>query len=96
MANKRKAAIVTVGLLAIAGVAVMPAWLRLKEMGARGAMKMNAKIKWLTLLTIAPVALLAFAACGSDDAPASVPDAKSTFEVPAGGTDEIIAQLRQA
>ena len=54
---------------------------------------MNAKINRLTLLTIAPAALLAIAACGSDDAPASVPGAKSTFEVPAGGTDEIIAQL---
>ncbi len=36
MANKRKAAIVTIGLLAIAGVAAMPAWLRLKEIESKG------------------------------------------------------------
>ena len=35
MANKRKATIVTVGLLAIASVAVMPAWLRLKEIESK-------------------------------------------------------------
>ena len=37
MAKKRKAAIVTVGLLAIVGVAALPAWLRLKEIESKGA-----------------------------------------------------------
>ncbi len=35
MANKRTAAIVTVGIFVIAGVAVVPAWLRLKEFEAK-------------------------------------------------------------
>ena len=35
MANKRKAAIVTVGLLAMLGVAIIPAWLRLKEIESK-------------------------------------------------------------
>ena len=36
MANKRKAAIVTVGIMAVVGVAVLPAWLRLKEIESKG------------------------------------------------------------
>ena len=36
MANKRKAAIVTISLFAIAGATVMPAWLRLKEIEVKG------------------------------------------------------------
>ena len=36
MTNKRKAAaIVTVGLLAVIGVAAMPAWLRLKDIESK-------------------------------------------------------------
>ena len=40
---------------------------------------MNSKIKRWVLLAIAPVALLAIAACGSDDAPTSVGDAAASL-----------------
>ncbi len=46
MAKKRKAAIVTVGLLALVGVAALPAWLRLKEIESKaGAIGSTRRVK---------------------------------------------------
>ncbi len=45
MANKRKAAIVTISLFAIAGATVMPAWLRLKEIESKGAIGSTRRAK---------------------------------------------------
>lgn len=50
---------------------------------------MNSKIKRWALLAIAPVALLAITACGSDDTPASFSEADAPFEVSSESTEQI-------